>query len=421
MRLRSSLLAVAALTFAVVALAWAFGAPFADAGTMAPLLLGQVAGVVTTPAAEPLPPLSIIREDLPAFENVVASGRASARVPRYALTLQRVTLKLGGTTFTKAQITEIRLRLGSHVIFYATGSHLQKMNSYKGMLDRATFLDIDFTQPKDKRMGGEFIGGIDMSRLPSGELYVEVTTSGATAPTLKGKAHWGRPQNSSIIQKVLQFTWSTSGTGKHQLPLDFRGANVQRVYMIYGGTDWAASASAAAWTGNTGNGAMSAITVADGCKVGDWQLVIVEPGANVGTFILIDPDGNLNPERGVVASAFDNGSLAFTLADGATDFVAGDGFTITVADNSDGNVNRVEVKKDGRVAWDFECGEARFLQEDYGYKPQPLCYVVDFLVNNNSEGIFRTAGAKSIEWNVWLTASDTLTIYAEVLDEPLNN
>ena len=93
------------------------------------------------------------------------------------------------------------------------------------------------------------------------------------------------------------------------------------------------SATAAAFAGNTGNGTMGAITVSAGAKPGVYKLLIVEPGSNVGTFTVEDPDG-ITIGSGVVAAAFSAGGLAFTLADGATDFVAGDGFNITVAAGS---------------------------------------------------------------------------------------
>jgi hypothetical protein len=109
----------------------------------------------------------------------------------------------------------------------------------------------------------------------------------------------------------------------------------------------ASAASSAAYAGNTGNGAMGAITVSAGAKVGDYKLTITEPGSNVGNFIVEDPDGKFVGQCDV-ATAFSAGGLAFTLADGVTDFVAGDGFTITVAagdakyvpyddDNTDGS------------------------------------------------------------------------------------
>ena len=91
-----------------------------------------------------------------------------------------------------------------------------------------------------------------------------------------------------------------------------------------------AGAVATAYTGNTGDGTMGAITLGAGVKPGAYKLTIVEPGTNVGNFVVEDPDG-LFVGQGDVAAAFSAGGLGFTLADGATDFVAGDGFTITVA------------------------------------------------------------------------------------------
>lgn len=85
-----------------------------------------------------------------------------------------------------------------------------------------------------------------------------------------------------------------------------------------------------AFAGNTGNGTFAATpTVGAGVIGGDYKLYIIEPAAALGTFVLIAPDGTF-AGRGTVGTAF-AGQLAFTLNDGATDFVAGDGFTITVA------------------------------------------------------------------------------------------
>lgn len=92
----------------------------------------------------------------------------------------------------------------------------------------------------------------------------------------------------------------------------------------------ALSAEATAFAGNTGDGAMGAVTVDVGAQTGTWKVVITEPGANVGNFIVERPDGTIDGQ-GDVAVAYDGG-INFTLADGATDFVAGDGFDIVVTD-----------------------------------------------------------------------------------------
>jgi hypothetical protein len=92
----------------------------------------------------------------------------------------------------------------------------------------------------------------------------------------------------------------------------------------------ALSAEATAFAGNTGDGAMGAVTVDVGAQTGTWKVLITEPGANVGNFIVERPDGSIDGQ-GDVAAAY-NGGINFTLADGATDFAAGDGFNIVVVD-----------------------------------------------------------------------------------------
>ncbi len=86
----------------------------------------------------------------------------------------------------------------------------------------------------------------------------------------------------------------------------------------------------AADAGNTGDGAM---TLADpafaaGVKPGVYRVTCIEPGTDVGTFEVVDPDG-IGIGIATVGVAFE-GVVKFTIADGATDFIAGDFFTITV-------------------------------------------------------------------------------------------
>jgi len=99
------------------------------------------------------------------------------------------------------------------------------------------------------------------------------------------------------------------------------------------GKQVAGSAAASADAGNTGDGAMGAIAVAGAAKPGRYRLVIIEPATDAGTFSLEDPDGNAGPS-GSVGVAYSGLGLSFTLADGATDFAAGDGFSIDVTQSA---------------------------------------------------------------------------------------
>lgn len=91
-----------------------------------------------------------------------------------------------------------------------------------------------------------------------------------------------------------------------------------------------ATAAGSAAAGNTGNGTITAspaTTVA--ANRGRYVVTMIEPGANAGTFEVTNPGGEV-VGRGTVAVAFSGGGLTFTIADGATDFVAGDQFYVDV-------------------------------------------------------------------------------------------
>lgn len=95
-----------------------------------------------------------------------------------------------------------------------------------------------------------------------------------------------------------------------------------------------AVSSAAKAGGNTGNGTLTlANPAADAtAKPGVYKVRCFQTAVNGGTFTVIDPDG-LQIGVALVGQQFANGVI-FTVADGATDFVVGDGFDVTVAAGS---------------------------------------------------------------------------------------
>lgn len=138
------------------------------------------------------------------------------------------------------------------------------------------------------------------------------------------------------VGQTISGSGITAGTKITALGTGLGGTGTYTVDTSQTASSTTVTASAAystAYGGNTGNGAMGAITVSAGAQAGDYKLTITSPGTNVGNFIVEGPDGKF-VGQGDVAAAFSAGGLAFTLADGSTDFVAGDGFTITVAAGS---------------------------------------------------------------------------------------
>lgn len=82
----------------------------------------------------------------------------------------------------------------------------------------------------------------------------------------------------------------------------------------------------------TGNGVLTpdvTTPLLAGVQEGAYRVVCIEPGSNVGTFAVYDPQGVHLGSHVVAGAAFAN-QIKFAIADGATDFVAGDTFTLWV-------------------------------------------------------------------------------------------
>lgn len=93
--------------------------------------------------------------------------------------------------------------------------------------------------------------------------------------------------------------------------------------------------SAAKSGGNTGGGSLTldvTTPVLAGAKVGVYTVRCITAATDSGTFRVTDPDGFVIGDVAVGAT-FAN-DIKFAIADGAPDFVVGDGFDITVSANT---------------------------------------------------------------------------------------
>jgi hypothetical protein len=100
---------------------------------------------------------------------------------------------------------------------------------------------------------------------------------------------------------------------------------------------------------------------------------------------------------------------------------------------TNGNIERVEIKKNGIVIYDQSCLDARFDQIQFKKVPQSNCFVIDFMVDNNADAYVATVRTEntqsgrvtlfdSFEFNVYLkdAGGATVTAVAELLDTPTN-
>jgi hypothetical protein len=114
----------------------------------------------------------------------------------------------------------------------------------------------------------------------------------------------------------------------HKLVTLLSGQNVAAGTLLGRGVV-TATLAAATFVG-TGTGTLTPANPAfsTAAKQGNYKIVCVEPGADVGTFQVFRPDGTLAGVA-VTGVAF-TGEIKFTIADGGTDFIVGDTFTVAV-------------------------------------------------------------------------------------------
>lgn len=177
----------------------------------------------------------LLTKNLP-FLNVVASGVASLQLP-LGMTYERIVLVLGGTTFTKAMMTDIKVKLNGKVILQSTGSRMDTINKYKGIFDAAGFLTIDFTEIKARDEVGQSVGAIPTAGNVS-NFTIEITIAGATAPTLESYSQLSGPRSMGTVCKMLHFpaTFSAGGKFPIQLPYGKNGGALFKRVHFFGAT-----------------------------------------------------------------------------------------------------------------------------------------------------------------------------------------
>lgn len=178
------------------------------------------------------------------FLNVAASNTATANITP-GRSLESYRLKLGGT-FTKSQIGLIKMKVNARPVMEITGDQLDKINTYKGKVASANFLDVDTA---DFALNNEFDRHVGTWDTSSGidNITAEVTlTAGPVSPTLvpilieSGSQKSVDGENApyaGIMSKILRvpFNIATGGNLNMTLPIGASGAILKRMHFFHGG------------------------------------------------------------------------------------------------------------------------------------------------------------------------------------------
>lgn len=186
----------------------------------------------------------LVRNGLP-FANVVNSGVATNNVTP-GRTLEVLQLAMGGTSFTKANITLLKVKANGRTLIEASGTELDKINAYRGIAVNANFLDIPFF---DENM----VSGLDRSvtsfDTSNGvqNITTEVTVAGATSPTLKAIVVESAAQKdqqgqaapyANLVGKLLRYPFSMANGGMLPVTVPFgkdSGAIIKRLHVVHSG------------------------------------------------------------------------------------------------------------------------------------------------------------------------------------------
>lgn len=182
----------------------------------------------------------LTRYGLP-FSNVVASGTATNQITP-GRTIEQLVLKMGGT-FTKAMISNLKIKANGKVIVEGSGTQLERIAAYRGIASDAGYLELPFY---DAGMLTEFDRAVSAFDTTTGVANItsEVTIAGATSPTLvpiliesaaqKDKAGNAAPF-APLLGKVLAYPYSIASGGTLPFTVPFgpqSGAVIKRVHVF---------------------------------------------------------------------------------------------------------------------------------------------------------------------------------------------
>lgn len=144
------------------------------------------------------------------FTNVTASGLNTMTTQRiYPNTLEYLVLVLGGGTApTKAQVSNIKIRLGQKPIWdvgnvTAAGSVIDAIAKYEGRVTTSTILVLPFSNPFARTPQQQFQGAIDFGSVNVRDMTFEITLTGGTTPTLTMYAQVSPPKLLTAAENLL--------------------------------------------------------------------------------------------------------------------------------------------------------------------------------------------------------------------------
>lgn len=160
--------------------------------------------------------------------------------------VERLVFTLGGT-FTKAQITNLVVKLNGKVTFGPiSGSQLDSIQKYLLLVNDASRLTLDFTEPVSRSIPGQLMGAIHTDASGVTDFTIEGDIGGATNPTLTVHAQMRAvadldptrgfdPATFPLIRALIPTTVTETAAGEFQHDINYgvKGATlIKRVFIF---------------------------------------------------------------------------------------------------------------------------------------------------------------------------------------------
>lgn len=180
-----------------------------------------------------------IFDDLDDISPIAANTSFSIKCP-IGLTYDKISLVKGGTTFTDAMLTDLKVKInGETVIEFDDADELDEYNAYYGRSKTADIHTFYFNRPEFHDLLNQRITGLGTADIKTLTITGKIT--GATAPTLVATCVKSEPQPLGAFVKILKNTHNASGTTKQisDMPklgriiaAHFKKADVNEVKLI---------------------------------------------------------------------------------------------------------------------------------------------------------------------------------------------
>ena len=170
------------------------------------------------------------------LQNVAPGNTATLKLPvgKNAPTLDKIQFELSGGMLP-SHIESIRGKANGRMFFdEASGTIMNKRDDYRGIFTSASFLTVDFTEPKARNGAVEqLLASVPMSQLQDLAFEIKIAAGAPANGRIDAQIQVRQPTNNPFILKLLNTTATYGAAGEQiaYLPTGGAGGKVKRIFL----------------------------------------------------------------------------------------------------------------------------------------------------------------------------------------------